>query len=302
MYSVVIPAKNESRNIARCIQSVFASVSKACIVEVIVVDNGSSDDTVEIASAEGAKVFVKTGVNISALRNLGVEKSQFEIIGFIDADCEAVFGWLENGERILTDITVGVVGDYYRLPKDPKWIEKAYFSSVPRRLREVGYLSGGNMVLRKDTFLQVGGFDESTVTGEDYVLCQKIKAVGFKIISDPTVSVIHHGNPKTLVQLFKREVWCGLGMIDLYRYGKLTLPLLWSLLNCILIVCILLAVISRRFDVAMYQLLILFSLPMGAVIWRCWNNKSLKGLLPLYFIYMAYGFGRTASLFKRLTY
>lgn len=298
MYSVIIPAKNESKNIARCIQSVLNSVKDRSSIEVIVVDNGSFDTTVEIAKKEGARVFVRKNVNISALRNFGVEKASYNIIGFIDADCDALPGWIENARKILSDNLIGIVGDYYRLPDEPKWIEKAYFSSILRKRREVSYLSGGNMVIRKDNFLNVGGFDERVTTGEDYVLCLKFRSAGFKIIADPSVSVIHHGNPKTLTQLFKKEIWHGLGMFDLYKYGKVTLPLIWSLLNIILFLCILMSLILNL----VYSIIIIISifllLPGGAVLVRSWRNKSYKQPLLLYIFFVVYGLARTVSILK----
>lgn len=298
MYSVIIPAKNEAQNIGRCIRSVFNCVEDRDLVEVIVVDNGSSDDTAEIAKEEGAKVFIKKNVTISALRNFGVQKASYGILGFIDADCEALPRWLENARNILSDNSIGIVGDYYRLPEEPKWIEKAFFSSITRRRREVSYLSGGNMVIRKDNFLNVGGFDERVTTGEDYVLCLKFKSAGFKIIADPSVSVIHHGNPKTLTQLFKKEIWHGLGMFDLYKYGKITLPLIWSLLNIILFLCILMSLILNL----VYSIIIIVSifllLPGGAVLIRSWRNKSYNQFLLLYIFFVVYGLARTVSILK----
>ena len=299
MYSVIIPTKNESANIGRCIRSVFESVEDSNLVEVIVVDNGSSDNTREIANLTGAKVCVDANAHISGLRNLGAKRATFNIFGFIDADCEALPGWLNNARGILSDKSVGIVGDYYRLPEQAKWIERAYFSSIPRKKREVSFLSGGNMVMLRDTFLEVGGFNEEMITCEDYAICLKLKSAGLKILSDPSVSVVHYGNPHTLTQLFKREVWCGLGMIDLYKYGKIVMPLAWSVANIVLIgfICSMLA--FGRFGWALMTILLMLLLPGGAGLMRCLNSHSYRHLLPLYVIFMVYGFARTVSIFKR---
>ena len=300
MYSVIIPAKNESANIGRCIRSIRRCVQDESMIEVIVVDNGSIDDTVEIAAEEGARVFIERDLNISGLRNFGVQKASYDIIGFIDADCEALPGWLENARKILSNNSIGIVGDYYRLPDQPKWIEKAYFSSILRKRREVSYLSGGNMVMRKKIFVSIGGFDEKTITGEDYVLCLKARSAGYMIISDPEVSVVHHGNPQSLRELYKREVWCGLGMFDLCRYGRLTMPLIWSFLNIFLILTTSVVLILNLTCIAVTFVVLILLLPCGAVLVRSWRNKSYRQLLPLYIIFLVYGFARTVSIFKRL--
>ena len=90
MFSVVIPAKNEAKNIKRCIRSVFNSVQKKAVVEIIVVDNGSTDGTADIAKSEGAIVFIDKRANVSGLRNLGASKASFNFLCFIDADCQAI--------------------------------------------------------------------------------------------------------------------------------------------------------------------------------------------------------------------
>jgi glycosyltransferase involved in cell wall biosynthesis len=301
MYSIIIPAKNASKDVARTIRSARQSVDRCNLVEVIVVDNGSSDDTREIAKMEGAKVFLNQTTTISGLRNLGVKNASHDIIGFIDADCEALPEWLENARSVLlSDSTIGIVGDYYRLPENANWIETAYFSDVLRARRDVPYLSGGNMVMRKEVFLKIGGFDEKTITGEDYVLCQKVKSAGFRVVSDPSVAVVHHGNSKTLGQLFKREKWYGLGMFDLLRYGKLTLPLVWALLNLIFLGASLLSIVLGRFYLAAVLIILVLLMPAGAAFHRCIRNRGFRYLLPLYPIFVIYGLARSASIVQRL--
>lgn len=298
MYSVIIPAKNESANIRRCIRSIRRCVQDESMIEVIVVDNGSSDGTVEIAGEEGARVFIERDLNISGLRNFGVQKASYDIIGFIDADCEAVLDWLVSACEILKDPNIGIVGDYPLLPDNPGWIEEAWYSVIPRNRREVSYLGGCNMVTRRNTFLEIGGFDEKTITGEDYVICLKMKAAGLKIIADPSVSVIHYGNSRTLRQLFKREVWRGLGMFDLCRYGKITLPLIWANVNILLIGGIITSTLLREAFLTLPLILFFWLLPLGAALHRTTKGNPHRYLFRLYIIFAVYGLGRTVSVLK----
>ncbi len=298
MYSVIIPAKNEAKNIKRCIRSVFNCIQDFSLVEIVVVDNGSEDETVDIARREGAKVFSRPDATVASLRNYGVSKANYDLIAFIDADCEATNGWLENARKILQDQSIGVVGDYYLLPGNPSWVEEAFHNSTPRKRREVPYLSGGNIIMRKEVFTDVGGFDEAAITGEDYILCQKVRSAGYKIVADPSVGVIHHGNPKTLLGVFRREVWCGLGMVDLLRYGKFTLPLAWSIANLVLTLAIIINVALKWYALAVCLFMIFLLMPCGASLHRCYRHSTYNDFFKLCAYFMSYGLGRTVSLIR----
>src|SRR5579884_1618468 len=89
--SIIIPALNEARMIGKCLESVAQLDFPHGHFEVILVDNGSTDDTVKIAESFTdrihLKVLQKRGVRISGLRNLGAREAQGEIVAFLDADC-----------------------------------------------------------------------------------------------------------------------------------------------------------------------------------------------------------------------
>jgi glycosyltransferase involved in cell wall biosynthesis len=108
--SIIIPAYNEEDNIAKCLQSINAQMEQGIDYEIIVVDNGSTDRTREIAEKLKAKVFALPEVNISALRNFGAEASSGDILAFLDADCLVKDGWLKNAVSILDDPAVAMVG------------------------------------------------------------------------------------------------------------------------------------------------------------------------------------------------
>ncbi len=59
---------------------------------------------------------------------------------------------------------------------------------------------------KKSPFFKLGGFDKESITSEDCILCIKIKTAGYKVLADPSVSVIHHGNPKTLKKYYFKRI------------------------------------------------------------------------------------------------
>lgn len=95
IFTVVIPAKNEAERITGCIKSLLMQTVESDSVEIIVVDNGSSDETASIALSLGARVEIAPGATIASLRNKGAALARGEFIAFVDADMEMPPGYLE---------------------------------------------------------------------------------------------------------------------------------------------------------------------------------------------------------------
>ncbi|WP_224957140.1 glycosyltransferase [Geomonas subterranea] len=209
-FSVIIPARNERKNIGRCLDSMLALRWRRDDYEVLVIDNGSSDDTVEIARSKGAQVLVQPGVTVAALRNLGARRSRGEILVFIDADCTVAPDWLEAASRYLERDDVVCFGSPPVVPPDATWVQRAWFR-VRRKKREVGetqWLESMNMFLRREAFAGCGGFDERLVTCEDYDICIRLGRAG-KIMNDERIVAVHHGEAATLAHFFRKERWRG---------------------------------------------------------------------------------------------
>ena len=94
--SVVIPVKNDPIGLEACLQSIEISAVEAVGYEVLVVDNGSTDNTIAVAERYGATVLQDPHATVAALRNLGAEKSTGDVLAFLDADCTIDPGWFES--------------------------------------------------------------------------------------------------------------------------------------------------------------------------------------------------------------
>jgi len=174
LVSVIVTTKNEEKNIGACLESVRKQSYPQDSIEVIVVDNGSSDKTKEIALEYTDKVFDK-GPERSAQRNFGVEKSQGEYVIYLDAD-------MIMSEGVIADC-VGRIG------QDDKVVAlhvleivmgERFFSRVRRFERSFydGTVIDGVRFIKKSAFLQVGGFDETLTGPEDWDLDKKLKKIG----------------------------------------------------------------------------------------------------------------------------
>jgi len=180
--SVVVPALNEEKYLSGCLES-LANQCYDSDYEVIVVDGGSADRTVEIAKHFTDRIVTTASRPVGAARNEGAKVADGEIVAFIDADTIASRHWLTAIERSFRDPSViGVTGP--TLPSDGTTIDSVTYrlwtTYLQRVLLSMGmpHVIGFNCAYRKNTFLRVGGFDETNVTSEDIGLARKMRRLG----------------------------------------------------------------------------------------------------------------------------
>src|SRR5690349_22343417 len=118
--SVIVPARNAAAHLDRCLRRLsVVGQGKGHRLEVIVVDNGSTDATASIAAQHGARVIHAPGMRVGACRNAGARHAQGDLIGFVDADNEVDAGWAGACVRVLENPAVGLAGYPYRAPASP---------------------------------------------------------------------------------------------------------------------------------------------------------------------------------------
>jgi glycosyltransferase involved in cell wall biosynthesis len=226
--SIIIPAYNEARYIKSCLESLKRVDYPSQSYEIIVVDNGSSDETVLIAKSYTENVLIIPNVNVSSLRNFGASKAKGEVYAFIDADCIADEQWLQAGVKALTREPC-VVGSVCDVPSDATWIEKAWFAQKIRGTHEATHINSANMIVRSELFNKLGGFNNKLIAGEDYEFCMRAKREA-KIISDDKIKVVHLKNPSSISQFLKREIWHGLGAFESLKSNSLDKAFIGTLL------------------------------------------------------------------------
>lgn len=208
--SVIIPARNEEKMIEQCLKSVRELKYPEDRFEVIVVDNGSTDRTTEIAREYGASVIVQSEGTISMLRNLGVKKAKGDIIAFIDADCIADNLWLSKVPEYFKNDEIGAVGSYPAIPANATWVQKTWYllKDIKPDIYNAEWLPSMNLIVKRKVFEEMQGFDETLITCEDVDLCYRISGK-YKIISDKAIKVVHMGEADTIGAFFVKERWRG---------------------------------------------------------------------------------------------
>lgn len=187
--SIIIPAYNEEKNIKKSVGASKKLDYPKDKFEIIVVDDGSSDRTTEIAKKMGVKVIrKKRGGKASAL-NLGIKHSKGEIIGCLDADSYPEKDALKKmigffNEPLVASVTPSaLVSKPKNILERMQDIEYAMISWNRKLLDFIDsvYVTPGTLSLyRKDVVQKIGGFDEKSMT-EDIDIAWRIRKSGFKI-------------------------------------------------------------------------------------------------------------------------
>ncbi len=212
--TVVVCTRNRSSALAVACEGALA-LGEPFAWELLVVDNGSTDDTREVAESIAARqpgrmrVAVEPTLGLSAARNLGVRLARGPLVLFLDDDAVPAPGWLEAYGRALaregTLAAGGPVDPEFAGPL-PHWFGDAYLPYVsvwdrgpePHRLSYNEYPRGANMGFRREAFERCGEFDlrlgrigRSLRSCEEIELCLRLERAGGEVVYEPGARVRH---------------------------------------------------------------------------------------------------------------
>lgn len=205
--SVIIPAYNEERYLNECLTALLNSRFNHGTFEVLVVDNGSTDRTVEIAGALLVTVLSIDKVKVGAVRNHGARHAKGDYLVFLDADCVIEPEWLTTGIIQLVENKRLVLGGQYLMRQKPSWMEKYWVLSNSQTPSASTSLVGGCIFMSKETFARTRGFAEHLNSGEDSELTERLRKAGYDVRIDPRLSVVHLGYPSEVLPFVRRQMW-----------------------------------------------------------------------------------------------
>ncbi|MEA3277570.1 MAG: glycosyltransferase [Pseudomonadota bacterium] len=179
--SVVIPAFNEAAFIEETVKSVLAAAERyRGRVEIIVVDNNSTDGTGEIARELGVTVVFEPRNQIAGARNAGARAATGACLVFLDADT-----WIEGDilDKVHRYISSGkVIGGGAWVEPDSSWLGRLFFRlfvNYPLALKNVTV--GPFLYCDRAAFDKVGGFDEELFAAEEFSLAKRLKIAGKRV-------------------------------------------------------------------------------------------------------------------------
>ena len=209
--SFVIPVRDDARRLRACINSIRRAQYDGPPIEILVADNGSTDDTAAVARQAGARVLSLPGISVAEVRNRATQEASGSVLAFVDADHELDPGWIRAAVESLASPAIVAAGAPYNPPADGTWVQRMYDSlrQHSSSTSAIAWLGSGNLAVRRAAFVAIGGFDSTLVTCEDVDLCRRLREDGGQILHDPRMRTIHHGDPATLRALFFGELWRG---------------------------------------------------------------------------------------------
>ncbi len=214
--SVVVPAYNAAPCLPECLDALNAQSLGRDHYEVIVVDDGSRDETGEIALRHGARLVQQANAGQAAARNHGVAEARAEIVAFTDADCVPARTWLSEQIAVFSDEQIVATKGAYRTRQRSiaaRFAQVEYEERYERMSRApyIDFVDTYAAAYRRAIFLENGGFDTSfpgDSSGEDQELSFRLAEQGRKMIFVPS-AIVYHRHPPTVAAYYRRKYKTG---------------------------------------------------------------------------------------------
>jgi cellulose synthase/poly-beta-1,6-N-acetylglucosamine synthase-like glycosyltransferase len=212
--SIIVPTLNSEPTIDECLRSILEQDYPKHLLEVIVIDGGSTDATIEHAKAHPVKVVVSK-LNPPAAYNLVLKDITNKVIGLVDSDAKVEKSWLRKLVKHLDDPKVagasGTVETWNKGNLVPRVIgyELNYrYQRLPNTVERVATM---NLLLKTKVTIEIGGFDEALPTQYDTDIGARLAEAGYRIAFD-SEAICYHFHRPTLKAFFKQQ----------YKYGQNT--------------------------------------------------------------------------------
>ncbi len=202
--TLVIPCRDGAATIGPCLASVAPMLQRGLLARILVVDDGSTDGTADVARGfAGVEVLPGLGRGAGSARNIGWRAASTELIWFIDADCVAEPDALERLVAHLDAEAAGAgpggkiaaVGGSYGNMRPGSLLARLIHEEIVARHaampEEVEFLATFNVLYRRDALVDVDGFDERYLKGQDAELAYRVRRNGWRLRFE-RASIVRH--------------------------------------------------------------------------------------------------------------
>lgn len=218
--SVVIPAYNAGKTIGEAIRGALGQELPG--LEVIVVDDGSTDETAAEASRHRVRCIRQENAGPAAARNTGWRASRGAVVLFTDADCVPRGGWAAALCGALEEGTAGAATGSYALANRGSTLAVLIHEEIVERHRRYGrrvkFFGSYNVALKREVLEETGGFSEAfrRPSGEDNDLSYRLLEKGYGIVYVPGALVAHR-HTESLARYLGEQYRHGFWRVKLYR-------------------------------------------------------------------------------------
>ncbi|MBK8046937.1 MAG: glycosyltransferase [Anaerolineales bacterium] len=217
-YSVIVPLHNGSSTIEGCLEGLACQQAEPGIFEVIVVDDGSTDESVSVVQAWvsrhpelSVRLLCQAHAGMAAARNLGANDASGPILLFTDADCVPSPTWVTTLGAAFADATVvgarGVVTtDQAGLA--PRFVQAEYEDRYDHagQKPEINFIDNFSAGYRRDIFLLNAGFDTNFAACEDQELSFRLAEKGYRMVFVPQATVTHQHDANIRTYAWRKAV------------------------------------------------------------------------------------------------
>ncbi len=219
--SVVVPAYNAAATIESCVKALQAQTVERSCYEVIVVDDGSQDNTGDIAASLGATVLRQQRGRPAAARNAGIRTAKGGIVCFTDADCMPKEDWLEQLLASLSNPQiVGCKGTYATNQHSlvARFVQLEYEDKYDllRGQRHIDFIDTYSAAYRREVLLANNCFDESFPYLEDQELSFRLATRGYHMVFQPE-AVVYHRHASDVLDYFRKKFIIGFWKAQVVR-------------------------------------------------------------------------------------
>ena len=220
LVTVIVPAFNAQDTIAGLIESLLRQEYPKDSLEIIIVDNNSTDKTNEIARRYPVKVLEEKIQSASSARNTGLRSAMGEIIAWTDSDCIADSAWVWEGIRQIAEGKADMVGGRVKFFGSGRLTLAQRYDSITNMrneayIRDNHFAVTANLFAKRAVFDKIGPFMGEVKSGADAEWTRRAVKAGFRLIYEPRAVVYHPA--RRLPELLRKKKRVGTGLIRIWK-------------------------------------------------------------------------------------